>query len=623
MKQTSLFSYQNWSFKKKLLLIISALIIVIVILISFSSYIMYSKNFTRQTINQTQQIIEQVAINIDTYMDELFRLNLSPYYNDDIMEELEKEYTTQLSNLNKKRKIENFLASVMILPRSEILRVYILTDTNLYSYTRTPYDMKDYNDYRNTSWYRAALSSSTPVFVPAHSEKVFGDKPTQIFSIAQRLRSKENNSKVLAIIKVDANYSGIKTICDQVQMREKGSLFIIDENNSIVYQNNQLGISNILNFLPSGGYTDNGSYSKNIEHQKYIFNLAMLKNTNWRVIAVNSDKELNKESKTIRNMTILMALLCMLLALSLVFVILQNFLRPLFHMVHLMKKVQSGDLTVRVDVRNNDEIGYLGRSFNQMILRITEILDKNTQLVKEVYEARYLQKEAQYNILCSQIKPHFLHNTLNTISLLIKCRDTTGAIKSIEKLSYFLRGIMNADKIISLSTELEIVDSYLGIQKARYGDSLNYEISISLAYYDYHIPALTFQPIVENAIIHGCELKRGSSIIRIYNTAGDGCFLIHIDDNGAGIKEEKLKELNTALASVLSDTEDSSCPVSITESIGLINVNKRIKLKYGDAYGLLIESVAQEGTRVTIKLPEVQNTLIERRADDVPHPDRG
>lgn len=608
MKQKTLLSYQNWSFKKKLLVIISALIIAIVILISFSSYTMYSRNFTRQTINQTQQIIEQIAINVDTYMDELFRLNLSPYYNDDIMNELNEEYTTELSSLNKKRKIENFLASVMILPRSEILRVYILTDDNLYSYTRTPYDMKDYDNYRSTSWYRDALSSSTPVFVPTHLEKVFGEKPLQIFSIAQRLRSKEDNNKVLAVIKVDADYSGIKTICDQVQKREKGSLFIIDEDNNIVYQSNQLGKSNITDSVLTTKFTKDGNYSKTIDREKYILNIASLKNTNWKVIAVNSEKELNKDSKTIRNMTILMAFLCLLLALSLMIVFIQNFLKPLFQMVHLMKKVQEGDLTVRVDIKNNDEIGYLGRSFNKMILRITEILDRNTQLVKEVYEARYLQKEAQYNILCSQIKPHFLYNTLNTISLMIKCKDSISAVQSIEKLSYFLRGIMNADKIIPLKTELEIVDSYLGIQKARYGDSLSYEISVSATYDSYLIPALTLQPIVENAIIHGCEEKRGRSVIYIYDSMEEDYYVIHIDDNGAGIEEMKLRELNEELSSELSLSEDSNDSAftessSITESIGLINVNRRFKLKYGDSYGLEIQSVVSEGTQVKIKLP--------------------
>ena len=603
MPKNSLLSYRDWSFKKKLLIIISGLIIAIVILISTSNYILYSRNFAKQTMNQTQQIIEQVSINIDTYLEELFRLNLSPYYDDEIMKELEQEYVTKVSSLSRKRSIENFLASVMTLPRSEILRVYILTEANLYSYIRTPYDMKDYNNYKETTWYQQAMSSSKPVFIPIHSEKVFGDKTTQIISVAQRIRSKEDNSKVLAVIKVDADYSGIKSICDRVQLREKGSLFIIDENKNRVYQNNQLDNKDIIEQLRIEEFWNDSHYTQRIDKEKYIINVASLRSTDLKVIAINSYSELNKDARAIRNLTILLAFLFTLLAVGILFVFVQSFLKPLFNIVSLMKHVQNGDLSVQVETKSNDEIGYLARSFNKMIRRITEILDKNTQLVKDVYESRYLQKEAQYNILCSQIKPHFLYNTLNTISLLIKCKDTGGAISSIEKLSYFLRGIMNADKNITLSTEIDIVDAYLGIQKARFGDHLSYEINISPEYQDYLIPALTLQPIVENAIIHGCEVKRGKSTIRINSSVEEQYFTIHITDDGVGIEENKLRSLNEELARVTS-IEDTACEsASITESIGLINVNKRIKLKYGDEYGLNIHSSEAEGTEIILHLP--------------------
>ncbi|MGB4657619.1 MAG: cache domain-containing protein, partial [Mobilitalea sp.] len=331
MKHLTPFTYRNWNFKKKILVIISALIIFFVMLVSMINYVMYSKNYNKQTVNQTQQIIEQVGINVDTYLEELFRLNLSPYYNDEIMGELEDEYTTRTSSLYRKRIIENFLASVMTLPRSEILRVYILTDNNLYSYTRTPYDMEDYDDYADTDWYQQAMASSAPVFVPIHSEKAFGDKKTQIFSIAQRIRSKEDNSKVLAVIKVDANYTGIKSICDQVQLREKGSLFILDGDRNIVYQNNQLDNKDLLNSINIGLYEKDGDFTEIIDSKKYIINITSLNSTDMKVIAINSYDELNKSARTIRNTTILFALLCMLLAVSILFVFVQSFFKPLFH----------------------------------------------------------------------------------------------------------------------------------------------------------------------------------------------------------------------------------------------------------------------------------------------------
>ncbi|NLK27109.1 MAG: histidine kinase [Clostridiales bacterium] len=354
---------------------------------------------------------------------------------------------------------------------------------------------------------------------------------------------------------------------------------------------------------PLGYYNEAGDYTVTLDGNKYIINVASLETTDLKVVAINSYHELNKDSMAIRNNTIGFALLGTMCAVLSLLVFVQNFFKPLFHIIHSMKQVQDGDLSVQVEVRNQDEIGYLAKSFNKMIRRINRILDSNTKLVKEVYESKYLQKEAQYNNLCAQIKPHFLYNTLNTISLLIKCKDSEGAVQSIEKLSHFLRGIMNADKNITLSSELEIVDSYLGILKARYSDNLSYVIDVAPEFKNYRIPALTLQPLVENAIIHGCEIKRGKSEIHIYSSQEEDKLYLHIVDNGIGIEKEKLAQLNRELSQETSLDEDIEENTKTTENIGLINVNKRIKLKYGDSYGILLSNNLSVGTHVKLKLP--------------------
>ncbi len=602
MKSLSLQWYRDWSIKRKLLVIMSLLIVISVTLVSFLSYRRYSDYFTEQRKEQTQQVIEQIGINVDTYLDELFRMSLAPYYNNSIMADLETQPQNDLEKLDNQRKIENFLGSVMILPRDDILRVYILTQSGVYSNIKTPYDMANYQDYMKSDWYRQALATQKQIFLPVRSEKVFGNKKTQIFSVVQGLRSKDDSSKVLGVIKVDANYEGIKTICDKVNLGADSALFIIDSDKNIIYQNSKFSGEELGDDIYNTALAADGGSIATIHGKRYVMNTRTLKATSWKVVEVNSYAQLNQYFLQTRNTAFIMALLCALAAVFVLILFAGSFLNPLFHVVKQMKQVQNGDLTVQVPVKNHDEIGYLSESFNTMVNRVQTMMSKNTQLVKEVYEMRYLQKEAQYNVLCSQIKPHFLYNTLNTISLLIKCGEQNQAVHDIEKLSFFLRGVMNTDKEIPISAELKIVDSYLGLQKSRYADKLSYQIDLPEAIMNYRIPALTLQPIVENAVIHGCELKKGNSVIKIYFAAEGGCLMIYISDNGNGMSNSQVEELNASFRAV-SPADPEKTENIFTDSIGLNNVNSRLQLKFGNEYGLSVVSEIDQGTCVSLRLP--------------------
>jgi len=595
--------YRDWSIKQKLLIIMTLLILLSVTLVSFLSYKRYSDYFTDQTKQQTQQIIEQIGINVDTYLNELFRLSLSPYYNNSIMAELESRPKNEMEKLDKQRKIESFLGSVMILPREDILRVYILTDSDVYSNVKTPYDMADYFTYPQTDWYQQAISTQAQIFIPVHLEKVFGNTKTQIFSVVQGLRSKENSTTALGVIKVDANYEGIRTICDKVELQKDSALFILDNDQNVIYQNSSFNGDELGKSIYNYALSTDGSSFTEINGSRYVVNVSTLKTTSWKIVAVHSYVQLNRYFLQTRNVAFLLALLCSALAVVVLLFFARSFLNPLFHIVKRMKQVQNGDLDVQVQVKNHDEIGYLTDSFNTMVSRIKAMMFKNTQLVKEVYETRYLQKESQYNVLCSQIKPHFLYNTLNTISLLIKCGDQNQAILDIEKLSFFLRGIMNSDKEIPLSAEVKIVDSYLGLQKSRYGNKLSYRIDVPECFLSYQIPALTLQPIVENAVVHGCENKRGKSFIKLYCTTENDCLLIHVEDNGKGIDDTQLEELNRSFRDETLAVRNVEAEDIFSESIGLANVNSRLQLKFGMDYGIFIVSKIDVGTFITLRLP--------------------
>lgn len=235
---------------------------------------------------------------------------------------------------------------------------------------------------------------------------------------------------------------------------------------------------------------------------------------------------------------------------------------------------------------------------------LQNVIDRNAQLAKEIYQAQYLAKEAQYNSLCSQIRPHFLYNTLNTISLLIKCEEYDTAIRAIESFSAFLGGVMNVSKDISLQKELDICQAYLKLVQLRYQDRLQYDISVSAELCSEQIPSLTIQPLIENAIKYACEQNRGQTVIHIVSCVSQDRYSIQVSDNGPGIKPETLESLQQRIS---TPSHDEAEPAHVG-NIGLVNIAKRLRLKYGNSASLDILS-SDSGTTVSISLPFTKNEV--------------
>ncbi len=199
---------KRYQLKTRLLAVISLLIFGSVVLVSTLGFMRYSEDLLDQTATQTQQLIEQIALNTGNYINELSRLCMSPYYNERIMGLLASSPENSTDQLEKRRTIENYLREVMTIPRRDILRVYIFSDEVYYS-TRTSHTLGYSPGYESEAWYQEALSTPQSVFMPARVESN-GSYYITIFSMAQRLRSLSDSSQTLGVIRVDANYSGIQ-----------------------------------------------------------------------------------------------------------------------------------------------------------------------------------------------------------------------------------------------------------------------------------------------------------------------------------------------------------------------------------------------------------------------------
>ncbi len=281
--------------------------------------------------------------------------------------------------------------------------------------------------------------------------------------------------------------------------------------------------------------------------------------------------------------------LLLLLVIILSYYIPRSITMPITRISRVTDQVAKGNLSVRAAAESGAEARMLSDSLNAMIDKINELLD---QVTTEQIRLR----KAEFELLQAQINPHFLYNTLDTIVWLAEAGDQKRVVSMVGNLSDFFRTSLNQGKdIIFIREELAHVRSYLEIQQVRYQDILRYEITVPEDLYEYKIPKITIQPLVENALYHGIKNKRGQGTITITGERSENGFVLYVRDNGIGMTQERLNEVRAGIQK-LSYTGK--------EIYGLYNVNERIRLNFGETYGISIESTYGEGTCVSISLPD-------------------
>lgn len=258
---------------------------------------------------------------------------------------------------------------------------------------------------------------------------------------------------------------------------------------------------------------------------------------------------------------------------------------PIKELCENIRMVGEGDFTVRSVDSSSDEIKTLSETFESMVDRIG-------MLMENVKQEQQNLRCMELKLLQAQINPHFLYNTFDTIIWLAEDHQDGQVVEMVTSLSNFFRTTLSKGQdVISIREEELHVCSYLEIQQFRYRDILQFEIPIAKELFEYSVPKLTLQPLVENALYHGIKNKRGGGKIVVEGHMENGLIVLSVRDNGIGIRKEDLKRLRTSIA------KDKHV------GFGLVNLNERIRLYYGEEYGLQIDSVYGEGTTVTVKFP--------------------
>ncbi len=345
--------------------------------------------------------------------------------------------------------------------------------------------------------------------------------------------------------------------------------------------------------------TDDGHYEENIamldndiyilteliqdDIQYYIYyqtrNIEQLKN------------ELNNDINRFIILNVAIVLGIVIIATIAALLLVKSITKPINELCGIASQIAHGDFSARAKVQTKDEIGVLAAGVNDMSEHL-EIM------VNQIQEDERKMRYAELRLLQEQINPHFLYNTLDTIVWLIEGEDTSKAVHVVMSLSEFFRRVLSKGKeFVTIEDEMQYIRSYLEIQQARYADILDYEIDIDPSLYPYKILKMTLQPMVENSLYHGIKYKRAKGLIRVSGEKQGDKILLYIQDNGVGMTPQETEAL----------TEKINMPCNETGAgFGLANVNERIRMNFGQEYGLFVQSEKGKGTKITIAIPATE-----------------
>lgn len=374
--------------------------------------------------------------------------------------------------------------------------------------------------------------------------------------------------------------------------------YLLDGEDEILYHPYQKKLECGISEEWSYEYLDAGNSYMNIRNRQGVWMLGTHKigYTGWKLVMVSSLSSVQKENMKIYQLIFSFLCLAGILMLGVDVILIQKITKPVSRLHQAIQSFGVGELDVRVDETGIGEISSLEQGFNQMAGEIQELMERS---ISQEQEKRHMERR----LLQAQISPHFLYNTLDSIIWMIQGKQYEGAGKMVSLLARFFRVALSKGKdIIPLRQEVEHATSYLSIQNIRFQDKFDFELNIDESLMEYLCPKITIQPILENAIYHGVEnmFGDGEIILSIQEHGEDIC--IEVSDNGEGMTEEQVEKI---LHHDIGKTSGKG------SGVGVYNVDSRIKLLYGENYGISIQSELDEGTIVKILLPKVSEYVAE------------
>jgi len=587
---------KNMKFRTKLVIIIVIVLIIQGVLIGTFSHYYATEIVMKNSRSNMAGMINLVDTNINTkvrYMTELIENTATSQTVRLLTQEGQKEENSLLQDtlvsefFDSLDKSIGAVNSVMIIkPSGEVY----------FRKSGSKFMTLSYKEAESSEVYQKALASPGEVKWMGMSENIIsGDvsNPAKKIISASCAITDESSGAVLGTVVVEMNPETFSTLLLNGQnIFQNQYTFIIDKNKEIICNNKSVG-AGWVNAITS--QFDKGSHEFDItlEGKKYYVCGQYNGLTGWETFSVIAKNRIFPESGTLQSFIMLFVLASTLITSFIIMVISYTMTRPINLLAKAMKNVQEEDFSMQIQNKRKDEIGKLIDSFNFMRNRINS-------LIKEVYQEKILQKNAEIKALEAQINPHFIYNTLDSINWMLIDKEEFEISEVIISLGNLLKYCVDKNSsLVLLAQEVSYVESYLIIQKNRLEEKLQYEISLPESLKQFRVPKLILQPLIENAIKHGIEPSKNGGLVKITVFDDADRIYIEVEDNGKGMDEKRLQQLED----YLNGENDE------LTNIGVNNVDKRIRLHYGEEYKIRILSEIGKGTRVTLTIPKDEEEI--------------
>ena len=585
--------YRRSSIQGILSLSFTAVAVVGMIFMGLALFFRFSANTNAQMAENSQRVLAQVNLNLDAYLRRMMRLSDTAYYSVIKDADLAEEDLSEALDLLYENNRDALVSIALFSEEGDLIASTPLVG------------LKNSVNPEKESWFTTAMDRIENLhFSTPHVQNLFEDPDYQyrwVVSLSRQVEMTRAGAIESGVLLVDMSFGGIEQICKDVDLSSTGYLYLIDGDGEIIYHpRQQLIYAGLLeeNNLAAAGYTD-GSHQETFGGTRREVTVKTVGYTGWKLVGVVPSENLWDNYGQLVLFFLFVVLFSVFLLVFVNLRLSEWITAPVKKLDRAVKELEHGSTEVDFDVGGPGEMEHLSHSVRSMVSTMRHLMD-------DIIEQEEQKRRSELEVLQSQINPHFLYNTLDSVIWMTENGRTDDAVVMLTSLARFFRiSLSRGSSIIPIRDELEHARHYLTIQKMRYKNKFSATITAEDGVESLCTIKLIVQPILENAIYHGMAYADGDGEITVRAFRDGGDVLIEVSDNGPGMPEGVVESL-------LNPNGPAAAAGAKGSGIGFRNVHRRIRLTFGADYGLTIFSEPDDGTTVRIRLPALDEEAARR-----------